>query len=401
MNAGGGCAMRILTYSTLYPNLRQPAHGVFVENRLRRLVASGQVESRVVAPVPWFPCDHPFFGAYAAYAGVPRREDRHGLVVSHPRYPVLPKIGTSVAPALLYAWTRRHVGRVIAEFGDVDLIDAHYFYPDGVAAIMVGRALSKPVVITARGTDISLIPQSSLPRRQILWAARQAAGLITVCQALKDEMVALGVPGERITVLRDGVDLVQFQPKPRSVARDRLEVQGTTLLSVGLLIPRKGHDLIIGALPRLPGVTLLIAGNGPLRTSLENLAGTLGVAERVRFLGAVPHEDLAWVYSAADASVLASSREGWANVLLESMACGTPVVASDVWGNGEVVAEPAAGRLFPQRTSESLAEAVKALLADLPDRTATRGYAERFGWEFTTNGQLALFRDILSRRDRS
>ena len=199
------------------------------------------------------------------------------------------------------------------------------------AAAMLGRALGKPVTITARGTDINYIPRYRLPRKQILSVAREASGLIAVSQALKTEMAALGIPPDRITVLRNGVDLQTFHPGDRATARRELGLTGRTLLSVGHLIPRKGHDLIISALFRLEGYTLLIAGEGPEKPALHALAQKLGVAARVRFLGSLPHSDLPRIYSAADALVLASSREGWPNVLLEAMACGTPVVASPIW----------------------------------------------------------------------
>ncbi|MGB9110543.1 MAG: glycosyltransferase family 4 protein, partial [Telluria sp.] len=125
--------MKILTFSTLFPNSVKPGHGIFVETRLRHLVASGRVESRVVAPVPWFPSRHPRFGAWAAWAAVPAHEERSGIAVAHPRYPVLPKIGMNVAPALLAASSRAAIGRLLDEGFDFDVIDAHYFYPDGVA----------------------------------------------------------------------------------------------------------------------------------------------------------------------------------------------------------------------------------------------------------------------------
>jgi teichuronic acid biosynthesis glycosyltransferase TuaC len=399
-STGGGAlpeyrAIRALTFTTLYPNPAQASHGVFVENRLRHLLAGGRVASRVVAPVPWFPLAGARFGRYGAYARVPRVERRHGIEVRHPRYLVLPKLGMSAAPGLLFAASLAALRAARDEF---DIIDAHYFYPDGVAAALLGRCLGKPVVITARGTDVNLIPRYRLPRAMILWAARQAAGIVTVSRALKDALVELGVPAERIRVLRNGVDLALFRPHDRAAARATLGLQGPTLLSVGLLIERKGHDLVIGALPRLPGFGLLIAGEGPERAALEALAARLGVADRVRFLGSVPHDELPRLYSAADALVLASSREGWANVLLEALACGTPVVASPIWGNPEVVAQPDAGILMTERSAAGVAEAVGRLFRTLPDRERTRRYAEDFSWEETTDGQVRLFEEILGRR---
>lgn len=385
--------LRILNFTTLYPGRTQPRHGVFVENRLRHLVATGRVRARVVAPVGWFPFKAARFGRHADLARMPAREIRNGIEVFHPRYLVLPKVGMTVAPALLFAGALPTVRRLESEF---DLIDAHYFYPDGVAAVLLGRALNKPVVITARGTDINLIPRYPLPKRMICHAARGAGGVIAVSQALKDALVGLGISANKVSVLRNGVDLQMFKPASRDAARSGLEIVGPTLLSVGHLIERKGHHITIAALPRLGSYTLIIAGEGPELARLKSLASRLGVANRVRFLGTVAHEELRTVYTAADALVLASSREGWPNVLLEAMACGTPVVASAIWGNPEIVSDPSAGILMRERTPDGVADAVNALFGKLPSRESTRAFAERFSWDETSDGQIRLFHKILS-----
>lgn len=390
--------MKLLTFSTLFPNQQQPNHGLFVETRLRHLVASDEVAARVVAPVPWFPSNHPRFGQYARYADVPAIEVRDGLEVRHPRYLTLPKVGMNVAPWLLAQGAKREIGRLIDEGFDMDAIDAHYFYPDGVAAAILGRYFNKPVVITARGSDINLFPQYPLPRRMIQWAASQAKGIVTVSQALKDSLVQLGAAPAAITPLRNGVDLHKFRPLDRDAIRASLGLEQPTLISVGHLVELKGHHLVIGAMPQLPDMLLLIAGNGPERGKLEALARELGVVERVRFLGALPQVELTRYFNAADLMVLASSREGWANVLLESMACGTPVVASAVGGTPEVVASPDAGMLMRRYSSDGIAEAVRTLRASAPDRTATRRYAEGFSWDFTTRGQIDLFHKIIMGR---
>ncbi|HSY27827.1 MAG TPA: glycosyltransferase family 4 protein [Burkholderiaceae bacterium] len=368
-----------------------------MENRLRHLVASGEVESRVVAPVPWFPSKSPRFGRYAGYARVPAEEKRFNINVIHPRFPLIPKLGMSISPLLLANSVKSTVGDLLDQGYDFDLIDAHYFYPDGVAAVILGRYFNKPVVITARGSDISLIPKHRVARALIRWAAAKAQGVITVCNALKTEMTELGVDGDKITPLRNGVDLQLFHPSDRNDMRKTLGLDNFTLVSVGHLVPVKGHHLIIGALPLLPDVRLLIIGSGVEREKLETLARNLKVSERVTFLGSLPQTELAKFYCAADALVLASSREGWANVLLESMACGTPVVASNVWGTPEVVASSDAGILMRERNEQGVADAVNALRANYPDRVATRRYAEGFSWEETTAGQLRLFNAIMQR----
>lgn len=389
--------IRTVTFSTLFPNRVRPAHGIFVANRLAHLLATGFVSSEIVAPVPWFPSANSRFGEYAQYAQVPRSEEFSGRPVHHPGYAIIPKIGMHVAPLLLYLGARPTVATILRRGFNFDLIDAHYFYPDGIAAVLLGKAFGKPVVITARGTDINQIGDHRLPRQMIRWAAREAAGIVSVCQALKDRLVEIGVESSLIRVLRNGVDLEVFRTGDRAVARAEYGLNGRVLLSVGHLIRRKGHHLIIEALAQLLDATLVIAGSGPEKAALTALARRLGVLDRVRFLGQVPHADLGKLYSAADVLVLASEREGWANVLLEAMACGTPVVASKVWGTPEVVTESAAGVLVADRSGPGFAAAISRLLAKPPSRDATRSYAERFSWDATTEGQLELFKSVLAR----
>lgn len=392
---------RILVFTTLYPSSVRANHGIFVETRLRKLVESGQVNVRVVAPVPWFPLTHARFGEYALIARTPRRETHNGIDVLHPRYPLPPKVGMNVAPFCLAVGALGAVRRLIEEGFAFDLIDAHYYYPDGVAAALLAKIFRKPFVVTARGTDINLIPRYAFPRRLIRWASARANASISVCQALSAELERLGAEPSKLVVLRNGVDLERFRPLDPVVCRARLGIaHRPTLLSVGYLIERKGHHLVIEALGRLPHFQLLIVGTGPERAALESLAASLGVAERVRFVGAVPQPELAAYYSAADMLVLASSREGWANVLLEAMACGTPVVATRIWGTPEVVAAPVAGRLVAERSAGSLVDAIEDLYARLPGRADVRRYAEQFDWSETTKGQLELFHRIIARAGR-
>jgi teichuronic acid biosynthesis glycosyltransferase TuaC len=388
--------VRLLTFSTLFPHAARPNHGIFVENRLRHLLASGEATSMVLAPVAWFPWRSVRFGDWALNARAPLAETRHGISILHPRYPVIPTIGMSVAPWLLYRAMVPVVGRLLAEGHRFDAIDAHYIYPDGVAATWLGRRFGLPVVMTARGTDVNLIPRYRVPRRLIQGAIRDASALIAVSAALKQVLVDLGAPDEKVTVLRNGVETGLFHPPAdRAAVRTGLGLKGPTLISVGGLIERKGHHRTIEAMRQLPGFELLIAGEGPERARLLGLIGSFGLGERVRLLGPWPHKDLPALYGAADASVLASSREGWANVLLESMACGTPVVAANIWGNPEVVRAPAAGVIYEPNTPDGIAAAVRQIFASLPDRAATRAYAEPFSWDATTAGQLALFRRVI------
>lgn len=383
--------IRLLVVTTLFPNSVQPRHGIFVETRLRHLLLSGKVAAEVIAPVPWFPFTHERFGQYANFAKIPKLEQRGGCTVHHPRYLIIPKIGMLLTPLTLAISIWNHIRRLRRNGANFDLIDGHYYYPDGVAIALISKWLDKPFTITARGTDINLIPNASLPRKMILWAAKKATASITVCQALKTKMVELGAEEQKIYVMRNGVDLELFKPKDRGFCRRKFGITKTTLLSVGHLVDLKGHDLIIKAMVLLPDLELLIVGEGKRESYLREIVDGLSLRNRVRFCGSMNQSDLSDIYNAADILVLASSREGWANVLLESMACGTPVAASNICGTPEVVASEAAGELFEPRTPEAIAAAVSRLLSRQSDRAVTRQYAERFSWEETTSSLIALF----------
>lgn len=397
--------VRVLVFSSLYPSATRPSHGIFVETRLRELLKTGEVEARVLAPVPWFFSKNPRFGEKAQMAATPLEDTRNGLFVRHPRFPVIPKVGMTLAPLLLALASIGPIKRLQREGFDFDLIDAHYYYPDGVAAAWLARYFKKPLSITARGTDLNLITQYSLPRRMMQWAAGRADASIGVCSALVDVLREWRIDPQRLHVMRNGVDLKRFHRHADTGLRASVGLQpgqGPLLVSVGHLIERKGHHLVIEALaallPTHPQARLVVIGEGPERAALQALIEKLGVQAHVTLTGSLPQTELPRWYSAADALVLASSREGWANVLLEAMACGTPVVATDIWGTPEVVAKPEAGELVAERSGPALAQGVQRLLARAPKAEAVRAYAEGFSWDETSRAQLNLFRRMAGRK---
>lgn len=371
--------LRVLTLATLFPNGHRPNFGVFVERQTRALAARDGVELEVVAPVglPAWPLRlHP---RYAPLAALPLREDWGGLAVHRPRYPIWPLIGAAGAARRLAAALLPVLAEIRTRF-PFDVIDAEFFWPDGPAAVRLASALGVPVSIKARGSDIHYWGARAGIGDQIIAAGRAAGGLLAVSAALKADMAALGLPEERIRVHRTGIDLAAFHPADRAAGRNLLGVEGPLLVSVGALIPRKGHEMALAALARLPKATLLIAGDGPDRARLERLAHSLGVERRVRFLGSQPHAALPALFAAADVTMLPTASEGLANVWVESLACGTPVVTSNVGGAAEVIDRPAAGRLVA-REPEAIAAAVREILADPPAPADVRAAAESFSWD--------------------
>jgi teichuronic acid biosynthesis glycosyltransferase TuaC len=391
--------LKILIYTTLFPNSVQPLWGHFVFERMRHLLPFAEID--VVAPVPYFPRVKVNKRWYE-FATVPNRETFGGFVTDHPRYLVLPKLGMAAHGASMFIGTVNQV-RKRFRATDYDLIDAHYVYPDGLAAVMLGKLLNKPVIVSARGSDINTFP-GFLPirpmSRQVL---KKADALIAVSQSLKDVMVQLGSPEDKIAVIGNGVDAVKFAPLPQLEMRARLDLPDDRriILSVGHLTERKGFHVLIDAMARLrtrqPESMLVIVGDGEYRGKLEHQIRALSLEGTVRMVGARPHGQLAEWYSAADVFALASSREGWPNVLLEAMACGAPVVATRVWGAPEIVVSDELG-ILTTRDADILADALDQALKRQWNRSTLIAHARTQGWDSVTSRTLDLYYKVLHAR---
>ncbi|GAA4767413.1 glycosyltransferase family 4 protein [Novosphingobium ginsenosidimutans] len=356
--------MRVLSISTLYPNEHTPNFGVFVERQMQAVAKRGDVDLTLVNPIglPPFPLSlHP---RYRQLRDLPEREHRSGVNVLRPRFSLLPMVGARFNAGAIVRAVLPLVRRLHAE-QKFNLVDAQFFHPDGYAAVRIAAVLGLPVSIKARGADIQHWGRQRATAAQVRKAGRRATGLLAVSNGLIDDMTALGMPREKITLHRTGLDADLFRPYDRRLCRDQLGLprDKPVLATVGALIPRKGQRYAIEALAKLPGAILLIAGKGDDEAMLHRLAAQLGVAERVRFLGAVPHAELPVLLNAADVLVLPSSSEGLANAWVEALACGTPVVTTPIPGAQELITDPDWGRLVP-RDGSAIAAAVSALLAE-------------------------------------
>jgi glycosyltransferase involved in cell wall biosynthesis len=370
--------LRVLVLSTLFPDATRPNFGIFVERQSLALAERSDVELRVVAPLGLPPAPLDRLPRYRALAALPPSEDWKGLQLHRPRFRTWPGTGGRFhAPALADAVTPllREIRRDFA----FDVIDAEFFFPDGVAAVELGRRFDVPVSIKARGSDIHHWGRQPATGSQIRAAAHAADGLLSVSEAMRDDMTALGLPGDRTECIVTGVDFARFVSGDRGQAKAALGVEGPLILSVGALIPLKGHQIVIDALSTMPGVELWIAGEGPYRAQLEAQIARLGLGARVRLLGSVPHAELPTLLTAADAMALASEREGLANAWLEALASGTPVVIPDVGGARQVVQSEIGGRITA-RTPEAFAATLAALLASPPDPAAVRATVAPFTW---------------------
>ncbi len=388
---------RLLSIATLYPSAARPRFGPFVARQLEALAARGDWDVTVINPigVPPFAT-----GRYRALADAAVTGVENGVTVHRPRFTLLPGLGGPINPAMI-ARAVIPLARRLHGLAPFDLVDAQFFYPDGPAAAKIARALGLPFAVKARGSDISVWGGRAYARRAMLKAAEQAAGLLAVSGALADEMAAIGFPRDKIAVHYTGLDRSAFHPLDRAESRAMLAAacginlpeDAPLLTTIGTLNARKGQTLVIRALARLPAAHLLIAGEGPDRAALEALARTAGMADRVHFLGSLDHALLPRVMSAADAMVLPSIAEGLANVWVEALACGCPLVIAQAGGAREVLTGPDAGRIA-ERTPQAIAAAVNDLLAAPLSRDAVASHAARFSWETNAAALAAIYEGI-------
>lgn len=395
--------MRILVFTTLWPNREQPGFGIFIRNRLLALARSPGVTVRVVAPVPYFP---PWLDGRAIpekwrrLARVPEFELADGLSVYRPRYFNPPKIGMSLYDRWMAAGTIQLIQRLNRE-EPIDLIDAHYVYPDGAAAVRIAEKTGIGVVVTARGTDINLFTEMPLIRRRIRRTLARADGLIAVSAALRDRMAGLGIPREKVAVISNGIDDGLFRPIDRDAARLRLNLsrEGTIVLAVASLVPLKRIDMLIRAFRLLDrdDARLIVIGEGPERQRLEALAGE--VSAGVSLIGPRDQRELPLWYSAADLLCLTSSREGSPNVLREALACGLPIVASDVGGVAEIIDGAPGCRIVADLNERTLARAISLTLDSQPQRSAIAAFNRR-SWDQVA-GEILEYYERIGFRSRA
>jgi teichuronic acid biosynthesis glycosyltransferase TuaC len=355
--------------------------------------ATGEAEIIRICPnglPPW-----PLGYIHPRYSAATRLPEQDGAI-HRPRFTLIPGLAparnaSAIAKAVIPLAQRLHADKPF------DLIDAQFFWPDGPAAMQVADALGVPFSIKARGADIhhwTTVPDC---REQIIEAAQKAVGLLAVSEAIKADIVALSVDPAKITVHHTGIDrsLFDVATEPRADLRQRIDLpqDGALLVSVGALIPRKGQVFAIEALAQIPGARLAIIGDGPDLAALRQSARDQGVADRVHFLGSLPHGEIARHVQAANVCVLPSASEGIANAWIEALACGTPLVICDAGGAREVLTGPEGGRIV-DRKAGAIAKAVRDLLAYPLERETVAAVVADYSWERNGKALVEYWRSL-------
>lgn len=387
----------LLTFTNLFPSSVMPTHGIFVHERMTRVArAMPEVDWQVVAPVPhvaWFVRS----GLYKRWLSVPDREQVGSVTVHHPRFRHWP--GLSVRrQADAVASGAIELVRTLAK-GRKVVLDAHYVWPDGIAAAVIAERLSIPFTMTARGTDINVLAEDHYIRTRIAEAAPLALQCYAVSRALADRFAkAAGLSSDRVEVARNGVDLERFRPGDAVASRRELGLPATgrLLLGIGRQVAGKGFHLAAAALSSLPAdVRLVLVGDGPDRSVIQDAGG-----DRVIFLGSLPPDRVALACRACDLLVLPSEREGWPNVVTEALASGLRVVATRVGGIPQILGDPpppdgSLGALIAVPDTNLLAAAINHVLAVPPSKDVVRRHAEQFGWDAPVAQLCATFRRAL------
>ncbi|MEO8367700.1 MAG: glycosyltransferase [Candidatus Solibacter sp.] len=379
-------AVRVLSLCCTYPNPLQPGQGVFVQRRLEHLAELTQV--LVVAPFAVI--------QYGNQSGnrvrigesrCPVRTTDGGITVLRPRWFYLPLSGCLTA-CWLFLRLAPMLARLRREF-PFDVIDTHFGHPEGVAGGLLSALLGVPFTMTLRGNE----PKHSrtfLERFWMSWALRRARRVFTVSSRLREFAVGLGAEPGKVKVVPNGIDASVFYPRDRAAARSKhgLSPDRPIIFSAGALVERKGHHRIIQALAGLAkdGVRpeLAIAGacgpEGAFEKELRALVRKLGLEADVRFLGQATPDTLAELMSAADVFCLASTNEGWPNVVHEALACGAPVVATDVGAIPQMLPNPSYGVIVPVNDQAALAGGLQNALHRRWDREEISAWGHARSW---------------------
>jgi glycosyltransferase involved in cell wall biosynthesis len=392
---------KLLVFSSLFPSQVRPNAGVFIRERMFRV--GKYIPIIVVSPVPWFPFQEIIRYWCPQFRPQPScYEEQEGVQVYYPRFFSIPGLLKSCDGFFMAVGALPTLLKLKKK---ITIIDAHFAYPDGYAATLLGKWLNKPVTITLRGTEV---PLAKIPRRKekLLTALVYATQVFSVSDSLKQFVVSLGANGDKIQVIGNGIDVIKFQPIAKSTARAALSISegAMVLVSVGALVDRKGFHRVIDLLPELvshyPNLIYLIVGGdspeGNIRIKLERQVEVLNLKKHVRFLGAYSSDQLKVPLSAANLFVLATANEGWANVFLEAMACGLPVITTDVGGNKEVIVNSELGTVVPFADSQRLLSAISNGLDKSWNIPLILKYAQNNAWDYRVKILVDNFNRITS-----
>ena len=388
--------MKIISICHMFPNSVNPNLGIFVKERL--LHVANKVDLTMVAPVPSFPFIERT-KKYAGYRNILLQEECDGMTVLHPRYFMIPKYFKEL-DSLFYEISLRPFIKNIIEKNGADLLDVHWVYPDGFAALEWARQFNKKVVVTVRGNEAIHYYQNTAIRKMIVDKMSLFDHVISVSDDLKNKLInEYNVNPDKITVVHNGVDKAKFSPIDKASARSKcgLTADGKYILAISRLSSEKGLEILLEAMKMLvtENVKLALIGDGPLYGTLNDFVVNNNLSTKVNFIGAVPHKDLNLWYNAADVFCLSSLWEGCPNVVIEALACGTPVVSSNVGAVPHFVSGDC-GLLVPPGNFALLAKALDTMLNHSCSQASISTTPALQGWDYVADNVIDVFEKVLA-----
>lgn len=391
--------MKILVSTGIFPNRNDVNRGVYIFKQAAALRKSNEV--RAIAPVPYFPPVIPVEG-YVKYSRIPTEDRLEDIHVLYPRYLVIPKIFRFLHGFTLFLSVVSVYRRVISEFKP-DIIFGFFAYPYGFASVLLAKVFKLPVFVSCRGSDINWLARSFIRRKLIAWSLRRCQKVIAVSRALKKAIVELGVPEDNVVVVPNGIEVERFYQMDKREARKRLDLDADRRLAVCVsrLSFEKGIDILVESFTHLKdeNVDLVVVGDGAQENELLQLAEKCGLNGRVRFVGAKPHDEVPVWINASDLVVLSSRTEGHPNVLLEALACGRPVVGTNVGGVPEIITSDDIGYTVEAEDPAALAEGIKRALARDWDSEKLCEVARARTWDNVAKDLLELISSCIEQRN--
>jgi len=374
---------KVLIITNLFADPFGPTRATFNQQQFGRL--SEQMDVTVMVPVSWVP----FIKNPRAYWRLKRETQARWPNADYVIFWYVPGVARGLHSVFLF------LSLLLQRFPTLflkrwDCMLGSWGFPDAVTTMALGKLTRTPVVVKVHGSDINVFTLKWLHRVQIRWALNQARAVVSVSKALAARMAEIGVRQGHTTVLYNGVDPARFHPVDKAAARAEqgFGIDDEVILFIGNILVTKGCGELMTAFcqiaARRPKAQLVFVGDGPMKKPLLAQAQACGLHERVHFPGRVAHAKLAPWFSSATVFCLPSYAEGVPNVVLEAMACGTPVVATDVGGIGEILPE-FAGMLVPSHNAQALEAALDKALNTRWDRDRTVAYTLAFDWTQNVN----------------
>lgn len=392
--------LKVIMVTRLFPSRTFPTLGTFCMERAKAL--SSHAEVRVMVPTPWFPSWMPGPGGWRKWAQVEcEAEIEGGIRATYPRYLSIPKIatwpqGTAMAQAVLREFETRYSA------WRPDIVDGHFAFPDGYAAVKLAKAVGCPSIVTCHGSDLRSYPDLPIAGRMLRWTLHHANKVVSVSTALKKRSIELGCPEDRSAFLANGVDVKKFVLRTKAECRQQLGLPIDRYIGVcvAALIDVKNQSLIIQAVAEIrrqgKAVPLIVlVGEGRNRSRLLSEIKELGLSDHFIFTGQRPHSEVALWMGAADWLLLSSIYEGWPTVYFEAMACGRPVLTTNVGSAKDTICRPDYGIVVEPPTAKAFASAIITAANTHFDAAAIRSYAELHSWDRWAGQAVKIFCDTI------